>query len=66
MGAVEQLVRFYVEQHNGVIPHSALNGLTPDEVYFGKGEGTPEQLAQARSKARMERLEANRAVAWGA
>ncbi len=35
LAAVERLVAFYVEQHNTVIPHSALGGLTPDEVYFG-------------------------------
>src|SRR5690606_19114115 len=31
---VRRLVAFYVQQHNEVMPHSAFNGFTPDEVYF--------------------------------
>jgi hypothetical protein len=34
--AVTRFVEFHVEQHNTVIPHSALGGRTPDEVYFGR------------------------------
>jgi transposase InsO family protein len=34
---VAELVGFYVTQHNIVIPHFALDGLTPDEAYFGTG-----------------------------
>ena len=36
IGAVEKHVAFYVHEHNAVIPHSALGGLTPDEAYFGR------------------------------
>lgn len=33
---------FYVQQHNEVMPHSAFNGATPDEVYFERnGESQP-------------------------
>jgi hypothetical protein len=44
------------------MPHSALNGRTPDEVYFGQAENVPAELAVARSAARRARLEANRAL----
>jgi transposase InsO family protein len=59
---VEQLVRFYVEQHNTVIPHSAFRGQTPDEMYFGTGAGVFEELELKRAEARKKRLEANRAT----
>ena len=64
--AVERLVAFYVEQHNSVMPHSALGGLTPDEFYFGRSEGVREQLAEAWRKARTARLAANQAASCGA
>ena len=51
---------FYVQQFNEVMPHSALNGRTPDEAYFGRAENIPEELAAARRVARKERLAANR------
>jgi transposase InsO family protein len=60
--AVRRLVAFYVQQFNEVMPHSALNGRTPDEAYFGKAEATPAELAAARSAARRERLETNRSL----
>ena len=63
--AVDRLVAFYVSQHNSVIPHSALGGLTPDEVYFGNGANVRELLAEACSRARAERLLANRAASCG-
>jgi putative transposase len=59
---VEQLVRFYVEQHNTVIPHSAPRGQTPDEMYFGKGADLFEELEAKRAEARRKRPEANRAM----
>jgi len=64
--AVRRLVAFYVQQFNEVMPHSALNGRTPDEVYFGKAEATPAELAAARKVARKERLDANRALSCAA
>lgn len=60
--AVRRHVEFYVAEYNTTIPHSAFGGQTPDEIYFGRGEGIPEQLALARAKARRCRLAENRAV----
>ena len=57
---VEKLVAFYVEEHNQHLPHSAFRGQTPDEMYFGKGEGVPQLLEVARQNARKSRSEANR------
>ena len=56
---VEELVAFYVDEHNAKIPHSALKGQTRDEAQFGKGDAIPDQLAEAREQARAARLEAN-------
>jgi transposase InsO family protein len=56
------LVAFFIEQHNTQMPHSAFAGQTPDEMYFGTAVDLPAQLAAARSKAREERLAANRAM----
>ncbi|MDF1700777.1 MAG: DDE-type integrase/transposase/recombinase, partial [Planctomycetota bacterium] len=53
---VRSLVEFYVEEHNSSIPHSAFKGQTPDEIYFGRGEGVPDRLADARAKARSDRM----------
>lgn len=58
---VRSLVAFYVEEHNAKIPHSAFRGQTPDEMFFGKGDAVPDQLAAARTAARQPRLAENRA-----
>ena len=58
---VRRQVAFYVEEHNGVVPHSAFKGQTPDEMYFGKGGDIHDQLAEARAEARARRMEKNRA-----
>lgn len=55
-------VEFYVAEYNATIPHSAFGGQTPDEVYFGKGEGVSAEHDVARAKARRRRLAENRAV----
>lgn len=60
IATVRRLVEFYVEQHNQKMPHSAFNGLTPDEVYFGKTDGVVESLADRRAVARRDRLATNR------
>jgi putative transposase len=58
--AVENLVAFYVQEHNSRLPHSAFRGQTPDEMYFQTGDGIPEKLEAARQEARQARAEANR------
>jgi transposase InsO family protein len=58
--ALERLVSFYVDEHNTKVPHAAFHGQTPDEVYFGRGDEVPDQLAEARRLARQTRLDANR------
>jgi len=58
--AVRRLVAFYVQQYNELMPHSALNFRTPDEVYFGKAEDVPRKLSVARRAAREARLTTNR------
>jgi transposase InsO family protein len=60
VGAVENLVAFYVEEHNSRLPHSAFCGQTPDEMYFKTGDGIPAELEADRQKARQARAEANR------
>ena len=64
--AVRRLVTFYVQQFNEVMPHSALGGRTPDEVYFGRAEDSPTHLATARKVGRTERLDANQALSCAA
>jgi len=59
---VRKLIEFYVQEHNGRLPHSAFRGQTPDEMYFGKGAAVPEKLAADRCTARRSRLEANQAL----
>jgi transposase InsO family protein len=60
VSAVEKLVRFYVQEHNTRLPHSAFRGQTPDEMYFQTGDHIPQQLQAARQQARQARAEANR------
>lgn len=52
----------YVGQHNGVIPHAALRGLTPDEMYFGTAASEASEMPSRLAAARAARLLANRAV----
>jgi transposase InsO family protein len=49
---VKKLVAFYVTEHNETLPHSAFEGQTPDEVYFGRGAQVPDALAARRHAAR--------------
>jgi hypothetical protein len=48
-----------------VMPHSAFEGQTPDEVFFGTGHEVSKKLAEARETARKKRMEANRAAGCG-
>jgi transposase InsO family protein len=63
--AVRRLVEFYVTAHNEVMPHSAFEGQTPNEMYFGTGGAVAIDLASARQAAREERMKANRAARCG-
>ena len=58
---VRNLVTFYVEQHNTHMPHSAFQGQTPDEMYFGTDIDIPKQLQESRIAARESRMTLNRA-----
>ena len=58
--ALEKLSVFYVEQYNSVVPHSAFAGQTPDEMYFGRGDQVPVDLAAGRVRAREARMKSNR------
>lgn len=60
---VRSLVAFYVEQHNTVLPHSAFDGQTPDEMYFSTNISVGERLREERARARADRLATNRAAA---
>ena len=54
--ALRRLVEFYVTAHNEMMPHSAFEGQTPDEMYFGTGGEVAINLASARQAAREERM----------
>ena len=57
---LEQRIDFYVREHNTQMPHHALGGQTPDEVYFDQADRVHDRLRVARRQARRERMEANR------
>ncbi len=63
--ALRRLIEFYVTAHNEVMPHSAFQGQTPDEVFFGIGDQVAKRLAEARESAREKRMKENRAVRCG-
>jgi hypothetical protein len=58
--ALEKLIALYVEQHNSVVLHSAFAGQTPDEMYFGRGDQVPADLAAGRARAKAARMRFNR------
>ncbi len=62
LAAVRRLTKFYVEEYNSSLPHSAFRGQTPDEMYFGAGEHVELRIAAGKAKAREARLEANRHI----
>jgi transposase InsO family protein len=59
---VRRLVAFYVDEHNRMLPHSAFDGQTPDEMYFGTGDTVPADLRSRGAAARRTRVEANRSA----
>jgi putative transposase len=62
VGQLDRLVGFYVEQHNKVMPHSAFDGQTPDEVFFGKFSIVEAKIQRDRARALRQRLAENRGV----
>jgi len=60
MTTLKRLVAYYIDEYNGVLPHQALNGLTPDEVYFGVGGNVCTMRNECRAEARRIRFETNR------
>jgi len=52
MASLLRLVQFYVTSHNGVMPHAAFEGQTPDEMFFGTGGAVIVELAALRKAAR--------------
>ena len=65
VATVRQLVAFYVQEHNRVLPHSAFRGQTLDEMYFGRGDAVPADVTVRAAAARRARIEANRSAACG-
>jgi len=63
--ALARLIEFYVTAHNEVMPHSAFQGETPDEMYFGTGGAVAFELGIARQTARKERMKENRVARCG-
>ena len=62
---IHRLVGFYVKAHNEVMPHSAFEGQTPDQVFFGIRDQATQDLASARKIAREKRMKENRAAGCG-
>ena len=59
---LRRLIEFYVTAHNEVMPHSAFEGQTPDEIFLGTGDKVTRKLSAARKTAREERMKENRAA----
>jgi putative transposase len=62
---LRRLIAFYVQAHNELMPHSAFNGQTPDEIYFGTGDAVASELAIGRVRARAARMDRNREARCG-
>jgi hypothetical protein len=63
VATIRRLVAFYVDEHNRVLPHSAFQGQTSDEMYFGTGDAVPADLTSRAAAARRARAVANRSAA---
>ena len=44
--ALRRLIEFYVKAHNEVMPHSAFQGQTPDEMFFGTGDEVTQEACR--------------------
>ena len=62
---LRRMVAFYVEAHNGVMPHFAFDGQTPNEVFFGAGDAVVAKLAAERVQAQAEGMARNRSAECG-
>ena len=62
---LRRLIAFYVEAHNGVMPHSAFEGQTPNEMFFGTGDAVVAELVAKRKQAQAERMVRNRSAGCG-
>jgi hypothetical protein len=63
--ALRRFIEFYVTAHNEVMPHSAFQGQTPNEMFFGTGGEVTPKLSAARTSAREERMRENRTARCG-
>ena len=57
---LRRLIAFYIKAHNRVMLHSAFEGQTPDEIYFGTGDSIVSELATGRAQAQIDRMNRNR------
>ena len=48
-----------------MMPHSAFDGQTPNEVFFGTGDAVVAKLAAERVQAQAEQMACNRSVECG-
>ncbi len=62
VATIRRLVAFYVDEYKRILPHSAFLGQTPDEMYFGTGDGVPTDLTERAAAARRTHMEANRSA----
>ena len=66
LSAVKKLTQKYIDDHNELIPHSALSGATPAEVFHGKwSEHDQNKLHDRGRAARHARMKENRDAQCG-
>ena len=59
---VRRLVAFYVDEHNGVVPHRLFRGQTPDEMYSAPERHSTGRPGSPRGRRTPARREANRSA----
>ena len=57
---LERLITIYLNDHNAVIPRSALQGRTPDETFYDFQSDLANRLRAQHAVARRRRVEENR------
>jgi hypothetical protein len=50
--SVRKFVAFYIGQHKSVVTNFAIQGKTPDGMYFGTGANVPVELKDKRATSR--------------